>query len=129
MTARSAEVITMIDAIQRNDWHYLGRMAEIDSMRLHGITMSGGDDYKIIGWESENIALFRMCNDLRARGIPVYCSTDTGPTAVFMHRQSDADAVRTAIQALFPDIDIIPGVVAGPAELIDVSTARALIAQ
>jgi hypothetical protein len=22
-------------------------------MRLHGITMSGGDDYKIIGWEPE----------------------------------------------------------------------------
>ncbi len=129
MTTRSAEVIAMIEAIQRDDWQYLGRMAEIDSMRLHGITMSGGDDYKIIGWEFENIALFRMCNDLRARGIPVYCSTDTGPTAVFMHRQVDADAVRAAIRALFPDIDIIPGVVAGPAELIDVHTARALIAQ
>ena len=129
MESRSAEVVVMIDAIQRGDWQYLGRMAEIDSMRLHGITMSGGDDYKIIGWEAENIALFRMCNDLRAQGIPVYCSTDTGPTAVFMHSTHDAEAVRAAIRGLFPTIDIIPGVVAGPAELIPVATARALIAE
>ncbi|MBM4414238.1 MAG: GHMP kinase, partial [Chloroflexi bacterium] len=76
MAGRADEVIAMICATRRGDWQYLARMAEIDSMRLHGITMSGGDAYKIIGWEAENIALFRMCNDLRASGVPVYCSTD-----------------------------------------------------
>ena len=127
MASRSAEVVAMIEAIARDDWQYLGRMAESDSMRLHGITMSGGDAYKIIGWEAENIALFRMCNDLRAQGIPVYCSTDTGPTAVFMHDQRHAAHVRDAIHALFPQVDIIPGRIAGPAELLDVTAARALI--
>ncbi|MFM2033146.1 MAG: hypothetical protein RLZZ297_1911 [Chloroflexota bacterium] len=127
MTMRPAEIVAMIAAVKRGDWHYLGRMAEIDSMRLHGVTMSGGDAYKIIGWEAENIAFFRMCNDLRAEGVPVYCSTDTGPTAVFMHEARHADQVRSAIAALYPTIDIIPGHVAGPAELLDVAAARARI--
>lgn len=129
MLMRSDEIVTMIDAIRRDDWQFLGRMAEIDSMRLHGVTMSGGDAYKIIGWEAENIVFFRMCNDLRAAGVPVYCSTDTGPTAVFMHEARHADQVRSAIAALYPDIDIIPGHVAGPATLLDVGAARARIAQ
>jgi diphosphomevalonate decarboxylase len=127
MAGRSAEVIEMIAATRRGDWQYLARMAEIDSMRLHGITMSGGDAYKIIGWEAENIALFRMCNDLRAEGIPVYCSTDTGPTAVFMLAKRDEDRVVAAIEALLPGYDIIRGQVAGPAELLDVEAAKQLL--
>jgi phosphomevalonate decarboxylase len=124
MAGRSAEVVEMIAATRRGDWQYLARMAEIDSMRLHGITMSGGDAYKIIGWEAENIALFRMCNDLRAAGVPVYCSTDTGPTAVFMLAKRDEDRVVAAIEALLPGYDIIRGQVAGPAELLDVNVAK-----
>lgn len=127
MAGRAAEVIEMIAATRRSDWQYLARMAEIDSMRLHGITMSGGDAYKIIGWEAENIALFRMCNDLRAEGVPVYCSTDTGPTAVFMLAKRDEDRVVAAIEALLPGYDIIRGNVAGPAELLDVNAAKRLL--
>lgn len=127
MAGRAAEVLAMIDATRRGDWQYLARMAEIDSMRLHGITMSGGDAYKIIGWEAENIALFRMCNDLRAEGVPVYCSTDTGPTAVFMLAKRDEDRVVAAIEALLPGYDIIRGTVAGPAELLDVDVAKQLL--
>lgn len=127
MAGRAAEVVEMIAATRRGDWQYLARMAEIDSMRLHGITMSGGDAYKIIGWEAENIALFRMCNDLRAAGVPVYCSTDTGPTAVFMLAKRDEDRVVAAIEALLPGYDIIRGNVAGPAELLDINAAKQLL--
>lgn len=127
MAGRSAEVVDMIAATRRGDWQYLARMAEIDSMRLHGITMSGGDAYKIVGWEAENITLFRMCNDLRAAGVPVYCSTDTGPTAVFMLAKRDEDRVAAAIESLLPGYDIIRGQVAGPAELLDVNAAKQLL--
>lgn len=127
MATRADEIVAAIVATHRGDWQVLGRMAEVDSMRLHGITMSGGDAAKIIGWEPENILLFRMCNELRAQGIPVYCSTDTGPTAVFMVANADQDAVVTAIQAILPGHDVIRGKIAGPATLVDVAEAKTLL--
>ena len=127
MATRSDEIVAAIAATRRGDWQVLGRMSEIDSMRLHGITMSGSDDYKIIGWEPENILLFRMCNELRAQGIPVYCSTDTGPTAVFMLAKAHEEAVVAAIQAILPNHDVIRGKIAGPATLVDVAEAKALL--
>ena len=127
MATRSEEIVAAIAATRRGDWQVLGRMSEIDSMRLHGITMSGSDDYKIIGWEPENILLFRMCNELRAQGIPVYCSTDTGPTAVFMLAKAHEEAVVAAIQAILPNHDVIRGKIAGPATLVDVAEAKALL--
>ncbi|MEY2845685.1 MAG: hypothetical protein RL076_1231 [Chloroflexota bacterium] len=128
MATRSAEIVAGIAATRRGDWQWLGRMSEIDSMRLHGVTMSGGDDYKIIGWEAENIALFRMCNTLRAQGVPVYCSTDTGPTAVFMLQRQHVDVVTHAIRALVPDAPIIHGQIAGAAQLVPIAEAQTLLA-
>ena len=127
MATRAEEIVAAIAATRRGDWQALGRMSEIDSMRLHGITMSGGDDYKIIGWEPENILLFRMCNELRAQGIPVYCSTDTGPTAVFMLAKAHEEAVVAAIQTILPNHDVIRGQIAGPATLVDVADAKSLL--
>ncbi|HMP39264.1 MAG TPA: GHMP kinase, partial [Roseiflexaceae bacterium] len=75
MQSRTAEVLECLAAVRRGDWQTLGQWAEIDSMRLHGVTMSGGNEQKLIGWEPINISFFRMCNRLRADGIPVYCST------------------------------------------------------
>ncbi|NWG21353.1 MAG: GHMP kinase [Chloroflexi bacterium] len=124
MTGRRDETLTCIDAACAGDWRTLGQWAELDSMRLHGITMSGSRENKLVGWEPENIALFRMCNDLRAAGVPVYCSTDTGPTAVFITHRDYEDAVVAAIAGLDLGLEAIRGRVAGPARLVDVAEAR-----
>lgn len=128
MATRSSEIIDGIVATRRGDWQWLGRMSEIDSMRLHGVTMSGGDAHKIIGWEPENILLFRMCNALRAQGIPVYCSTDTGPTAVFMLQRQHVDQVAQAIYDVVPQAPIIHGKIGGTAQLLPLAEARTLLA-
>lgn len=123
MTSREEEALACIAAARAGDWRTLGQWAELDSMRLHGITMSGSLENKLVGWEPENIALFRMCNDLRAAGIPVYCSTDTGPTAVFITHRDHEDAVVRAIGELGLGLEAIRGRVAGPARLMDVAQA------
>lgn len=125
MLSRGDELIQCIDAVRSGDWQTIGRWSEVDSMRLHGITMSGSLENKIVGWEPENIALFRMCNDLRAAGIPVYCSTDTGPTCVFLTHQDHVGAVVDAIKQRDLGVEIIEGQIAGPAHLVDVAAARA----
>lgn len=78
----------------------------------------------MIGWEPENITLFRMCNDLRSSGVPVYCSTDTGPTAVFITHRDYEDAVVAAIEGLGLDLEAVRSRIAGPARLVDVAWAQ-----
>ncbi len=128
MESRRDEVLACVDAALAGDWRAIGRWAELDSIRLHGVTMSGSMENKIFGWEPENIALFRMCNELRSAGVPVYCSTDTGPTAVFITGREHEDAVVQAIEGLGLGLEAVRGRVAGPAHLVDVEAARAELA-
>ena len=125
MASRGEEIIACIDAITAGDWRTIGEWAELDSMRLHGVTMSGSREQKLIGWEPENITLFRMCNDLRVAGVPVYCSTDTGPTCVFLTHKDAEDIVAARIESLDLGLEIIRGRIAGPAEIVDLDQARA----
>ncbi|MEI7645924.1 MAG: GHMP kinase [Chloroflexales bacterium] len=127
MHSRADEIIECLDAIRAGDWRTVGQLAELDSMRLHGVTMSGSRENKLIGWEPENIALFRMCNDLRAQGVPVYASTDTGPTVVFLTHRDHEDAVVAAIGDLGLGLETVRGQIAGPAALIDPDAALAEI--
>jgi phosphomevalonate decarboxylase len=125
MLSRREEALACLDAALAGDWRAIGQWAELDSMRLHGVTMSGSMENKLVGWEPENIHLFRMCNDLRASGIPVYCSTDTGPTAVFITGREHEDALVAAIHALGLDLEAVRGRVAGPAHLVEAEAALA----
>jgi diphosphomevalonate decarboxylase len=123
MQSRREEALACIDAALGGDWRAIGQWAELDSMRLHGVTMSGSMENKLIGWEPENIHLFRMCNELRAAGIPVYCSTDTGPTAVFITGREHEDALVAAIDDLGLGLEVVRGRVAGPAHEVDAEAA------
>lgn len=129
LQSRTAEVLECIAAAQRGDWQCLGEWAELDSMRLHGVTMSGSRTNKIFAWEPENITLFRMCNTLRSAGTPVYCSTDTGPTAVFITSAPHADTVVQAINSTLPGVTVVRGAIGGPAQLVDALAARQQLQQ
>lgn len=128
MHNRRAEVIECIESVQAGEWLPLARLAELDSIRLHGITMSGSRENKIFAWEPENIALFRLCNDLRSRGVPVYFSTDTGPTTVFFTISAHQQQVREAIQGLGMGFEVISGGIAPEARLLDPGQAQELLA-
>ena len=129
LQSRTAEVLQCIAAAQRGDWQCLGEWSELDSMRLHGVTMSGSRTNKIFAWEPENITLFRMCNTLRSAGTPVYCSTDTGPTAVFITSAPHADTVVQAINSTLPGVTVVRGAIGGPAQLVDALAARQQLQQ
>jgi diphosphomevalonate decarboxylase len=121
--ARGDEIIECMAAIRNGDWRTVGQFAEMDSMRLHGITMSGSHENKLIGWEPENITLFRMCNELRSAGVPVYASTDTGPTVVFLTHRDHASAVVAKIHSLKLGFEVVEGRVADGVALVDAEQA------
>jgi len=128
MRGRCAEVIECVESVQASEWLPLAQLAELDSIRLHGITMSGSRENKIFAWEPENIALFRLCNDLRSRGVPAYFSTDTGPTTVFFTDSAHQQQVREAIHGLEMGFEVISGGIAPEAQLLDPDLAREVLA-
>jgi diphosphomevalonate decarboxylase len=127
MLSRGDEIVELIAGARRGDWRLVGQLAELDSMRLHGVTMSGSREHKLIGWEPENIAIFRMCDELRSAGAPAYASTDTGPTVVLLTHRDHEDAVVAAVEALGLGLETVRGRIGGPAALIDVDEARAAL--
>jgi diphosphomevalonate decarboxylase len=122
LRARAAEIARSIDAVQRGDWLTLAQQAELDSIYLHGVTMSGGNEQKIFAWEPENIALFRLCDDLRAEGVPVYFSTDTGPTMVLLLGAQHVSTVAARVRAA--GFDAVEGNIAPGAHLVDIAAAE-----
>lgn len=123
LLGRGPEVLECLHAVACRDWRTIAQLAELDSIRLHGVTMSGSRENKLFAWEPENIPLFRLCNALRDQGAPVYFSTDTGPTTVLLtHRDFEAQVV-AGIEELGLGLEIIRGRVAGPAELVPADIA------
>lgn len=127
MLNRRAEILRCINAVQAGDWQTVGRLAERDSIQLHAVTMTGSDDQRIFAWEPENLTLFRACNELRAKGVPVYASTDTGPTAVLLTHRDLVDRVASHVRAL--GFDAAEGEIGGPAHLVDAGQARQELAR
>lgn len=122
MRNRRDEVLRCIEAVMADDWLTVAQMAELDSITLHGVTMTGGNEHKLFAWEPENITLFRLCDALRAEGVPVYFSTDTGPTMVLLlHRR---DVARVAGRVREMGFDAIVGNIAPGAQLVDADAAR-----
>ena len=123
MLHRRNEVFKVLDAVQQRDWRTVAQFAELDSIQLHAVTMTGGNDHKLFAWEPENIALFRACDDLRAEGTPVYFSTDTGPTMVLLTHKDEVAKVAKRMRTL--NADVIESNIGNGAQLIDVDVARA----
>ncbi len=121
MRAREAEVLRSIEAAQSGDWLTLAQQAELDSIYLHGVTMSGGNEQKIFAWEPENMTLFRLCDALRAEGVPVYFSTDTGPTMVLLLGADAVTAVAARVRAA--GFDAVEGNIAPGAHLVPIDSA------
>ncbi len=118
MLSRRDDVLACLQATSLGDWQALGRLAELDSLRLHGVTAATGPKHALIAWEPENISLFHMCHRLRKKGVPVYFSTDTGPTTVFLTHEDYQLEVMESISALGLGVEIISGSLAGPATLL-----------
>ncbi len=116
MGLREKHIWEIFDAVSKKNWKKLGELAELDTILLHGTTMSGGDR-KLIGWEPETIELMRAANDLRESNVPVYYSVDTGPTTVLITQEKYSREVVNHIKSL-GFTDIVTGKIAGPAGTI-----------
>lgn len=108
-------IAEMKSAIKRRDIAEVGRLAEKDSLILHGITMTGVEE--LILWRPETVKVILEVKRMRNEGIPAFFSIDTGATVYVNTMPEHVASVRDRIQAL--GIETIECGVGGPAVVTD----------
>ncbi len=130
MLQRKDKVIDVIEAIKKSDWERIAQHAELDTIELHAVTMSGqkGKERKIIAWEPETIQIMRKVNELRTSGIPVYYSIDTGPTPVLITENKYVAEVCEGVEKIAGK-NYIKSKIAGESHTLDMSIKEELLTE
>jgi phosphomevalonate decarboxylase len=105
----------MEEAIRKGDGDEIGRLAEADTLLLHGITMTGSDE--MILWRPDTVKIILEVQAMRREGVPCHFSIDTGATVYINTRKGSLPGVRRRIESL--GIDTISCSVGGPARVVN----------
>jgi phosphomevalonate decarboxylase len=105
------------EAARARDVHRIAAIAERDTLNLHAVTMTADSGH--ITWRPPTLEVILRVRRLRADGVPVWFSIDTGATAYCNTDAAHEDQVTAALEG-------IPGVAkllhlrpAGAAHLVD----------
>ncbi len=88
----------MRDAILSHDVEEIGRLAEIDTLNLHAVIMTGPSG--IVMWRPETIEVIRRVRRMRREGIPAYFSIDTGATVFVNVHEKYAEEVAERLSGI-----------------------------
>jgi phosphomevalonate decarboxylase len=102
-------------AIRSGDGAEIGRLAESDTLLLHGITMTGSEN--MILWRPDTVRIILEVQAMRREGVPCYFSIDTGATVYVNTDSKSLPMVRRRIAAL--GIETIDCSVGGAARVVD----------
>jgi len=105
----------MKSAIAEKDIEKICELAEIDTLNLHAITMTGAG--RLLVYEPQSIEVIKKVLELRAAGTPCWYSLDTGPSVFINCRAKYADYVAKALKETNVTNAIISGV-GGRAEVV-----------
>jgi phosphomevalonate decarboxylase len=93
------EVIPQMEgAIRSRNFEQIGKLAELDTLLLHGITMTGVDELFL--WRPETVSIILEVKKMRKEGLDCYFSIDTGATVYINSRLKDSDEVAKRIKEL-----------------------------
>jgi phosphomevalonate decarboxylase len=115
--ARLAYVKNMLGkmkrAIRNRNIQQIGELAEIDTLNLHAITMTGSE--RMVLFSPISIQIIEEVKNLRKEGVPVWYSLDTGPSVFVNTPERYATKVQEAVNPIAKSIVSDPG---GPAEIM-----------
>jgi phosphomevalonate decarboxylase len=114
--ARAQERVEEMErAIRSGDLQRVGELSEADSLELHAVTMTGGG--RMILMIPESLRLVHLALALRAEGLPVYFSMQTGPTVYLDTTPDMADEVAGRVKQL--SFRPMVSSVGGPAQILE----------
>jgi phosphomevalonate decarboxylase len=88
----------MEEAIRSRDLERVGRLAELDTLLLNGITMTGVDE--LFHWRPETVSIILEVKKMRLEGLECHFSIDTGATVYINSRPEDTAEIARRIGGL-----------------------------
>jgi phosphomevalonate decarboxylase len=88
----------MEGAIRSRNFEQIGKLAELDTLLLHGITMTGVDELFL--WRPETVSIILEVKRMRKEGLECYFSIDTGATVYINSRLEHIEEVARRIEDL-----------------------------
>jgi len=109
------QIAEMRDTLRAGDFERAFELAEHDSLSLAATTMTGPAGW--VYWQPRTIEIFNAVRELRAEGLPVYYSVDTGAS---VYVNTTADHVER-VESVVADCGVDTRVweVGGPARVLD----------
>ncbi len=103
-------------AIKSQDLAGLAAAAEEDTLNLHAITMTGSKGH--LTWQPGTVDVIHRVRALRAKGVPVWFSIDTGATAYLNTDSAHEDEVAAAVADVAGVSEVLRLRPGGPARLV-----------
>jgi len=88
-------------AIVKRDLTRLGQIMEQNTLAMHGVMLSTRPP--LIYWQKTTFTLWRLAEELRAKSLECYATTDAGPNVIFLTHRKD-------LKKLQKEIEKVPGV-------------------
>lgn len=105
----------MLRAIKKDDVSTIGRLAEVDTLNLHAVTMTGRSSLLLM--RPESLVVITEVLSLRSQGIHAWYSLDTGPSVFINTPNTHLCEVAGRIRER-TGLRIIESKVGGPARIV-----------
>ncbi|XCA69742.1 diphosphomevalonate decarboxylase [Paucilactobacillus suebicus] len=89
----------MKEAIKNKDINRIGKIAELNAMRMHALNMSAEPSFTY--FNSETLKTIELIHDLRNQGINCYYTLDAGPNVKVIYDRKNRDRILKALQIEF----------------------------
>ncbi|TPR25546.1 diphosphomevalonate decarboxylase [Apilactobacillus micheneri] len=92
---------TVKDAIYNNDFTALGKTAELNSMRMHSLTLSSDPSYLYLNKDS--LLVINHIKALRDKGIECYYTMDAGPNVKIICQSKNIKKIKSELLQSFDE--------------------------
>ncbi|UQS85706.1 diphosphomevalonate decarboxylase [Apilactobacillus apisilvae] len=90
---------TVENAIKDNNFTILGKTAELNSMRMHSLTLSSDPSYLYLN--NDSLTVIHAVKNLRKNGIECYFTMDAGPNVKIICQSNNVSSIVKKISNLF----------------------------
>ena len=102
-------------ALQERNLEKLGTAMRSSYLGMHATTISAQPP--IIFWNQKSVALIRLCEELRLKGVEAWETMDAGPQVKILTRTTEVERLEREIQSAIPGVQLIVSEIGGAPQI------------